>query len=192
MLYFSTSKKFLLLIICLLGFFLALPNFWNVKIPFLPKQTINLGLDLRGGSYLLLEVDTNSIKKDKAQSLVEDIRSSLRQEKIKYIGLKTLPSGAEVKIQDNLKLNDARKAIEALNNSTSANIFNSRNSDEFSLDEEGGIFKITLNESSLNEKYRLAVSQSIEIIRRRIGIILSKSEYAIPPPERNTWCSSRR
>ena len=150
MLYFSTSKKFLLLIICLLGFFLALPNFWNVKIPFLPKQTINLGLDLRGGSYLLLEVDTNSIKKDKAQSLVEDIRSSLRQEKIKYIGLKILPSGAEVKIQDNLKLNDARKAIEALNNSTSANIFNSRNSDEFSLDEEGGIFKITLNESSLN------------------------------------------
>ena len=168
MLYFSTSKKFLLLIICLLGFFLALPNFWNVKIPFLPKQTINLGLDLRGGSYLLLEVDTNSIKKDKAQSLVEDIRSSLRQEKIKYIGLKILPSGAEVKIQDNLKLNDARKVIEALNNSTSANIFNSRNSDEFSLDEEGGIFKITLNENSLNEKYRLAVSQSIEIIRRRI------------------------
>ena len=57
MLYFSTSKKISLLIICLLGCFLALPNFWSTGIPFLPKQTINLGLDLRGGSYLLLEVD---------------------------------------------------------------------------------------------------------------------------------------
>ena len=61
-----------------------------------------------------------------------------------------------------------KKIIESLNSSPSANIFNSRNSDEFSLDEEDGIFRITLNESSLNEKYRLAVSQSIEIIRRRI------------------------
>ena len=90
MLYFSSSKKILLLAICLLGFFLALPNFWNTSLPFIPKQTINLGLDLRGGSYLLLEVDTNSIKKDKAQSLVEDIRSSLRKDKIKYIGLRAV------------------------------------------------------------------------------------------------------
>ena len=168
MLYFSSSKKILLLAICLLGFFLALPNFWNISLPFIPKQTINLGLDLRGGSYLLLEVDTNSIKKDKAQSLVEDIRSSLRKDKIKYIGLKVLPDGAEVKIQNNSKITDAKNIIESLNNSTSANIFNSRNSDEFFLDEEEGIFKVTLNENSLNEKYRLAVSQSIEIIRRRI------------------------
>ena len=145
MLYFSSSKKILLLAICLLGFFLALPNFWNISLPFIPKQTINLGLDLRGGSYLLLEVDTNSIKKDKAQSLVEDIRSSLRKDKIKYIGLRVLPDGAEVKIQNNSKITDAKNIIESLNNSTSANIFNSRNSDEFSLDEEEGIFKVTLN-----------------------------------------------
>ena len=89
MIYFSNSKKIFLLIICVLGFFLALPNFSKVNFPLLPKQTINLGLDLRGGSYLLLEVDTNSIKSDRSQSLLEDIRSTFRQNKIKYSGLKT-------------------------------------------------------------------------------------------------------
>ena len=91
MIYFSNSKKIFLLTICVVGFFLALPNFSNVSIPLFPKQTINLGLDLRGGSYLLLEVDTNSIKNDRSQSLLEDIRSTFRQNKIKYSGLKTYP-----------------------------------------------------------------------------------------------------
>jgi len=168
MLYFSTSKKISLLIICLLGCFLALPNFWNTSIPFLPKQTINLGLDLRGGSYLLLEVDTNSIKKERSQSLVEDIRLALRQKKIKYIGLKVLPSGAEVKIQNDVRLDDAEKVINDLNNSSVGNIFNTRKTDNFSLNTSNGIIKISLNEDALKEKYRSAVSQSIEIIRRRI------------------------
>ncbi len=165
MLYFSTSKKISLLIICLLGCFLALPNFWSTGIPFLPKQTINLGLDLRGGSYLLLEVDTNSIKKERSQSLVDDIRLALRQKKIKYIGLKVLPSGAEVKIQNDIRLDDAEKAIDDLNNSSLGNIFNTRTTDDFSLSTSNGIIKISLNEKALNEKYRSAVSQSIEIIR---------------------------
>ena len=167
MLYFSTTKKISLLIVCLIGFFLALPNFWNANIPLLPKQTINLGLDLRGGSYLLLEVDTNSIKKDRSQSLVEDIRSSLRQKKIKYIGLRVLPIGAEVKIQNEPQVDTAIDTINELNNSSS-NIFNTRGVDEFSLENSSGLLRISLNEAALKEKYRLAVSQSIEIIRRRI------------------------
>ena len=137
------------------------------NIPLLPKQTINLGLDLRGGSYLLLEVDTNSIKKDRSQSLVEDIRSSLRQKKIKYIGLRVLPIGAEVKIQNELQVDTAIDTINELNNSSS-NIFNTRGVDEFSLENSSGLLRISLNEAALKEKYRLAVSQSIEIIRRRI------------------------
>ena len=73
MIYFSNSKKIFLLIICFIGLFLAFPNFLKVNIPFFPNQTINLGLDLRGGSYLLLEVETDSIKNDRSQSLLEDI-----------------------------------------------------------------------------------------------------------------------
>ena len=126
MIYFSNSKKIFLLTICVLGFFLALPNFSKVNIPLFPKQTINLGLDLRGGSYLLLEVDTNSIKNDRSQSLLEDIRSTFRQNKIKYFGLKTNKNGVQVTVRDELKIKEARKLIQELNTSSS-NLFSNTN-----------------------------------------------------------------
>jgi preprotein translocase YajC subunit len=139
----------------------------HVNIPFLPKQTINLGLDLRGGSYLLLEVDTNSIKNDRSQSLLEDIRSTFRQNKIKYSGLKTNKNGVQVTIRDELKINEAKKLVQEFNISSS-NLFSNTNSEEFSINVNDNFFLLNLNENSLREKYRSAVSQSIEIIRRRI------------------------
>ena len=167
MIYFSNSKKIFLLIICIIGFFLALPNFSIVNIPFFPKQTINLGLDLRGGSYLLLEVDTNSIKNDRSQSLLEDLRSTFRQNKIKYSGLKTNENGVQFSIRDELKINATKKLIQEFNISSS-NLFSNTNNKEFSVNNNNNFFLLELNENSLNEKYRSAVSQSIEIIRRRI------------------------
>ena len=76
MLYFSITKKLILFIFCLILGLLALPNFVNNDaLPsFFPKNTLNLGLDLRGGSYLLLEVDTETIKKEKSEILLDDIR----------------------------------------------------------------------------------------------------------------------
>ena len=132
MIYFSNSKKIFLLTICVVGFFLALPNFSNVSIPLFPKQTINLGLDLRGGSYLLLEVDTNSIKNDRSQSLLEDIRSTFRQNKIKYSGLKTNKNGVQVTIRDDLKINEAKKLVQEFNISSS-NLFTNANNEEISI-----------------------------------------------------------
>lgn len=167
MIYFSNSKKIFLLTICFIGFLLALPNFSSVSIPLIPKQKINLGLDLRGGSYLLLEVDTNSIKSDRSQSLLEDIRSTFRQNKIKYSGLKTNKNGAQVTIRDELKINEAKKLVQELNISSS-NLFSNTYNEEFSINVNNNFFLLNLNENSLKEKYRSAVSQSIEIIRRRI------------------------
>ena len=167
MIYFSNSKKIFLLIICFIGLFLAFPNFSKVNIPFFPNQTINLGLDLRGGSYLLLEVETDSIKNDRSQSLLEDIRSTFRKNKIKYSGLKTNQNGIQVFIRDEDQISEARKLIQE-SNVSSSNLFSSNINKEFSINNNNNLFILELNENSLKEKYRSAVSQSIEIIRRRI------------------------
>ena len=84
MLYFSLTKKILITVFCSLLGLLALPNFVELdkEVPLLPKNTLNLGLDLRGGSYLLLEVDTETIKKEKGEFLLDDIRSALRKNRI--------------------------------------------------------------------------------------------------------------
>ena len=72
MLYFSLTKKILITVFCSLLVLLALPNFVELdkEVPLLPKNTLNLGLDLRGGSYLLLEVDTETIKKRKRRIFI--------------------------------------------------------------------------------------------------------------------------
>ena len=52
----------------------------------LPHDTVSLGLDLQGGSYLLLEVDIAQVQKDKAQALIGDIRAAFRKAHIPYHG----------------------------------------------------------------------------------------------------------
>ncbi|VAV90434.1 Protein translocase subunit SecD, partial [hydrothermal vent metagenome] len=66
-----------------LGLMFAAPNFLSQAqrdaLPgFLPKTTINLGLDLQGGSYLLLGVDTEKVIDDRMRSMMSDIRREMR------------------------------------------------------------------------------------------------------------------
>jgi len=67
MLVFSRTKAALILGVCLLGFALSIPNLLKPgTLPsWLPQPRVNLGLDLQGGSYLLLEVDMDALIKEK-------------------------------------------------------------------------------------------------------------------------------
>ena len=87
----SLSKTRLMLIVAsvFLGIIYAIPNFFNTSkqdqsLNFLPGKKINLGLDLKGGSYLLLKADMDVVFAEKLESLLSDIRSSLRKSKIGY------------------------------------------------------------------------------------------------------------
>ena len=123
MLYFSLTKKILIGVFCLFLTLLALPNFYNINstISFLPKNTLNLGLDLRGGSYLLLEVDTETIKKEKSEFLLDDIRSNFRKSNIKYSNLKIQENGVNITILEEEKLNDAKDLVSSLDQGINSN-----------------------------------------------------------------------
>ena len=89
MLKITKLKLLFVLSICILGVYYIIPNFYDkTEVTGLPnyvsKKQVNLGLDLQGGSHLLLEVDTNAVLKEKSEYLVDDIRSTLRKNKIKY------------------------------------------------------------------------------------------------------------
>ena len=61
------------------------PTGVNARIPsWLPQRAVSLGLDLQGGSYLLLEVDFAQVQRDKAEAMVGDIRAGLRKAHIQY------------------------------------------------------------------------------------------------------------
>ena len=74
------------------GILFTLPNLlpasMRESLPgFLPSKTLNLGLDLQGGSYLLYEVDVAALRQEKLVNLVEDTRTTLREAEIEFTGL---------------------------------------------------------------------------------------------------------
>ena len=92
MLQMSRWKISFILLVTLLGFVLAVPNILPEKIrsslpAWCPSKTVVLGLDLQGGSHLLLEVDMRTVLQDMMIGLADSIRDTLRKQKIGYIGL---------------------------------------------------------------------------------------------------------
>ena len=91
MMYFSRLKTWLILGACLIGAILCLPNLSPAPVPWLPWRTVHLGLDLRGGSYLLLEVDMKAVIKERLDGLVDGVRQALRPGSIFYAALDAQP-----------------------------------------------------------------------------------------------------
>src|SRR5260370_21605921 len=92
MLYFANWKVLLICAVCALGVIASLPNLFTpaqlAHLPnFIPHRQVALGLDLRGGSYLLLEVDVAAAQHDRLNSIVENVRNTFRDTKIAYTSL---------------------------------------------------------------------------------------------------------
>src|SRR5260370_32190164 len=115
MLYFTRWKALGILLTALVVCLCAVPNFFpeaTVKTwPAWAQRRMVLGLDLQGGSYLLLEVDSNYIKKDKLDQVRDDVRRTLRDAKIGYTGLAARGDSVEVRIT---KDTDAQTAYSKL------------------------------------------------------------------------------
>ena len=113
---FSVRKIILVVGVCLIGLLFAIPNFLPPKVlaslpSFIPSKTVNLGLDLRGGSHLLLEVDVNAVIDQELEDIVDQIRTTLRGEKVGYTGLGINNHKITLNLRDP---NDADKAVKAI------------------------------------------------------------------------------
>lgn len=161
MLQISWWKTFIVLSICFFGTLLTLPNFLNPKtlnqLPsWLPHQTLNLGLDLQGGSHLLLEVDLKSGLQDRLNLTFEGVRKVLREEKIGYLDLNLEPDAITFKLRNSQQdFKNVQASIEKYDRDLEAI-------------QEGDLIKIAFIPSSIENRKRQIVEQSIEIVRRRI------------------------
>src|SRR6202158_5135727 len=102
MLYFTRWKALAIILTALVVCLCAVPNFFpeaTVKTwPKWAQRHLVLGLDLQGGSHLLLEVDANSVRKDKLDQVRDDVRRALRDNKIVYTGLAPRADSVEVRV----------------------------------------------------------------------------------------------
>src|SRR5437764_1715849 len=102
MLYISKWKAAAILLTAFICCLFAVPNFFPESTvahwPRWAQRHIVLGLDLQGGSHLLLEVDANAVRKEKVQALLDDVRRVLRENRIGYTGLVAKADAVEVRI----------------------------------------------------------------------------------------------
>ena len=156
------------LIFCALLIPNALPPHLLQSLPPFLQRTMTLGLDLQGGSHILLEVDTKAIRVERTATLRDDVRRVLRDARIGYAGL----TGQDAVVQ--LRLRDAKDVPEALRklrelSTPIGGMFAGQGSGDIEVAEAGdNVIRLTLTEAGLNDRVRQAVTQSIEIVRRRV------------------------
>ena len=166
MMYFSRLKTWTVLGLCLAGLLLCLPNVFAPPANWMPWRTIHLGLDLRGGSYLLLEVDMSTVMKERLDSLGDNARQTLRRAGVTRFVVSVQQAQQRLLV----RINDADKqtvALTALRELAAAAVPGQRPDLIFDTQDDGQI-TITLSPVALKERAAAAVEQSIEIVRRRV------------------------
>jgi preprotein translocase subunit SecD len=169
MLRFPPWKIVLVLGVCLFGLIYSLPNLFSreqmAAMPsWLPHQQINLGLDLQGGSHLLLEVGLGAVTGERLETLVDDVRRLLRSARIGYRGLGRRGDAVMFTLTDPGTTAQALEVLDELDPSTITPEL------QF-VDAGDGRIEIRLTESAAAELRESAVLQSLEVVRRRIDEI---------------------
>ena len=159
MLQFESWKKLLVLFVIALGVVYALPNVLpsgeDRDSGLLPGQQINLGLDLQGGSHLLMLVDMEVVETERLNSLGETIRQEFRNGKIRFSNLRVEDRTVSV----SLRRADDTDAAELIFAELGRGLITTS---------EGQNYRISFDEAGLTEMRNQTVEQSMEIIRRRI------------------------
>ena len=172
MLALSRWKVILVVASALFGLIFTLPNLVPVgSLPsWAPQQRLNLGLDLQGGSYLLYEVDTVALRKERLTNLTEDVRSKLHGEQIDFTGLAVVGDAIDVRISDPTKVDAAFKI---LNGALGERLLTGGRDVSLQTRPDQHI-SVTFVAQAANSAATDAVTRSIEIIRKRIDALGTK------------------
>ena len=170
MLSFTKIKVLFIYLILILGIFFASLNLKNNN---LADKNINLGLDLQGGSYILLEIDTKPLINQKLQSKVIPIKKLLKENKIDFKDF-IISSDSISVIIDKEKQNKLKNLFFKQQENTVNNFISEYNKFELDLDFTENKAFIEFSNFGLISLNNSALKQSIEIIRRRIDDVGTK------------------
>ena len=168
MLYFSKLRIIFVSLFCLFFIFVASNNLLEKNKRFVNKK-INLGLDLQGGSYLLLEIDNSPVIEQKLQNTSTLIRSYFKEKGIRIGNLKLTNGKIIFSVEEKFKqdLIDEFKS----ENSDINPYYPRFKSHQFDINDNGNILDLTFSKQGLVELKTSSQDQALEIVRRRIDEI---------------------
>jgi preprotein translocase subunit SecD len=146
----------LTIFVTFVAFLFAAPNFTKINSSFLPNKSVNLGLDLRGGSHLLLDVDLDHYIKDQYEMLSDNLRKELRSIKIGYRNLRFGNNYVNIELRDKDDFEALKTAIRRIDRSVWVEKL------------DAGKISLKFNNDRVSEMIDNVIDQSIEIIRMRI------------------------
>jgi len=178
MLQFSPIRTLTIVLATIFGILFVLPNFTAGKygdfLPgwatdWLPTKQIVLGLDLQGGSHLLMQVNRQDIINERVRDLRVEVRSILANDNGIGHLIATDDKQLTISLTDPEQLEQAREALRTLETVVSRSVFavGGVTEVEVTTNEQGQII-VRLTEAGIDERVSSLVSQSIEVIRRRI------------------------
>ena len=168
----SRWKVLVCVLATLFGVLFTLPNLLPpatlAQLPsWMPHQKLNLGLDLQGGSYLLLEVDTVALKKERLNNLTEDVRTTLREKRIQFSDLGMTGDQVMVRVTDPAQVQAAYKELSVLGQA----LPNGGGRDVTIQTAPDQRIRLFISDQAMAQESIQAVKQSIEIIRRRVDAL---------------------
>jgi preprotein translocase subunit SecD len=173
MLYFTRWKAAAIVLTALFICLFAVPNFLPEKMvqswPKWAQRHVVLGLDLQGGSHILLEVDTKAVRKEMLETLRDDMRRVLRDARIGYTGLVVRGNSAEVRIREGASADQAQTKLATLSQPLGGLLGGTGGRNIDVTAEAGGLIRLTLSDPAIIERVRQSVEQSIQIIERRVN-----------------------
>ena len=160
-------RKLAIIFISLFGMLLAVPTISPKLAPYFPSwiQPIPLGLDLKGGAQLLLEVDTDVMLKEKSAQLYDEVRGALIDRSkgvIRFSELKNTGNGVSLVIRESDEVSKAKGRLR----SVLGNVVD--------VSSSGKTLTIAYTSKAREEMINDAMTRSIEIVRRRIDALGTK------------------
>ena len=183
--YFSRWRIIGVIAAIVLGMLVALPNALSpdtlAKLPrWVPTRQVNLGLDLRGGAYLLLQIDTDTLNKERLETALDSARGALRTAKIPFTNAEVEGNAIHIVLRDPAQTPDARAALAKLDTAQGG----APNTLDISTTGPGDI-KVVTTDAALRDQMSNALKQSIEIVRRRVDPDGVKNpQISQQPPDR--------
>ena len=179
MLYFSKTKVFIIYLVIFLLALFSLSNLFNNSDNIFLSKKVNLGLDLQGGSYLLLEVDSKPIINQNLQQKLLEIRKILKNNKIKYKNLNLKDKDETIVFSSSNEDLDKFVNIFLDKENLINNFYNQYRSYEMNYTIENNNITIFYSRYGLIEVKNSALNQSIEIVRRRVDEVGTKEPTII-------------
>ena len=169
MIQLSRWKIVVLALSLVLGLLFSYPNLLpaetRANLPgWAPKNGLNLGLDLQGGSYLLLEVDVPAMRTKRIDNLVEDVRVTMREGSINLNGVQRENTGVLITLADPSQQSAAFEQLRQLAGAPNQQGIQERQATRVGQNQ----LRFGFSQQALDNMGVTAVDQSIEVVRRRI------------------------